>query len=105
MPSDRFNDDKATIRAELEKRARVGETITYSQTAALVGRTPLGLSKILDAIKDEEATSGMPDLGCLVVRIDTGLPGYVGIRDHHKAQAMQVRRAVFAAWNDQAETI
>ena len=98
MPTERFIADKATIRAELEKRARAGNTITYREASILVDRTPLGLGKILDAIKDEEGTQGRPNLGCLVVRIDTGLPGYVGIRDHHKAQAMQVRRAVFAAW-------
>ena len=57
MTNDLFSDHKATIRAELATRAWAGETMTYGQAAALVSRTPLGLGKILDLMKSEEAAS------------------------------------------------
>ena len=100
MPTDRFIADKATLRAELEKRARSRRTITYGEASALVKRATQGLGKILTAIKIEEATRRMPDLGCLVVTIRTGLPGYVRPGDDARKKAMAEQDAVFEAWAD-----
>ena len=80
MPTDRFIADKATLRTELEKRARSR------------------IGKILDAIKAEEAAKRMPDLGCLVVTIRTGLPGYVKPGDDARKKAIAEQDAVFEAW-------
>jgi hypothetical protein len=97
-PSDRFIIDKATIRAELEQRARARRTITYSEAAILVGRSPRGLSAILDAIEREEAACGHPDLGTLVVNVLTRLPTYARTDPAGRARAIAVQEAVFAAW-------
>ena len=78
MPTDRFIADKAKLRAELERRARERRTITYGEAAALLGRASQGLGKILTAIRAEETGWRRPDLGCLVVKVRTGLPRYVG---------------------------
>ncbi len=97
MPSNRIIDDKDTIRVELENRARKGATITYGQAAALVGRFARGLGPILDAIKDEEAEAGKPDLGCLVVNARSRFPSYVGKSETEQADAIALRQAVFKA--------
>ncbi len=98
MTSARFEEDKAAIRTELEKRARASETITYGEAAALVGRANQGLGSILDAIKHEEAAASRPDLGCLVVDARTKLPSYVGAEQSAKDSALTLREAVFKAW-------
>ena len=98
MPTDRFIADKAIIRAELEKRARARQTITYGQAAALVKRTARDLGPILNAIKIEEAGRRRPDLGCLVVAVRTGLPSYVKKGQDAHDHAVQVQEDVFAAW-------
>ena len=98
MPTDRFIADKATIRAELERRARVRQTITYGEAAAMVKRTARGLGKILTAIRTEEASHQRPDLGCLVVAVRTGLPTYVGQGPDAREKAIAVQEDVFAAW-------
>ncbi len=82
----------------MEKRAHAGETITYGEAAALVGRVNQGLGQILDAIKEEEARDGWPDLGCLVVSASTNLPSYVGPEKDARDEAMALREAVFAVW-------
>lgn len=96
--SDRFLSDKATIRAELEERARARKTITYGEAAALVGRTARGLGKILTAIRVEEAGRGRPDLGALVVTVSTGLPSYIGAGPDARDRAITIQEAVFEAW-------
>lgn len=97
MSSDRFIDDKATIRAELLKRARVGQTITYGEMAQIVGRANQGLGSILDAIKVEAAELGRPDLGCLVVSAYAHFPSYVAAGANARFNALAVRKAVFRA--------
>jgi hypothetical protein len=98
MPTDRFIADKDIIRAELEKRARARQTITYGQAAALVKRTARGLGPILNAIKIEEAGRRRPDLGCLVVAVRTSLPSYVKEGEDARKRAVEVQEAVFTAW-------
>ena len=98
MPTDRFTDDKARVRDELEQRAKARATITYGEVSVLVGLANQGLAPILNAIRDEEAKCAKPDLGCLVVRADTGFPCNVGAREHDREIALAVRRAVFSAW-------
>lgn len=98
MPTDRFIADKDIIRAELEKRARARQTITYGQAAALVKRTARGLGPILNAIKIEEASRRRPDLGCLVVAVHTGLPSYVKEGQDARERAMRIQEEVFTAW-------
>ena len=100
MTKDRFTDDKATIRDELEKRARARATMTYGEAAAMVGRANKELAPILNAIRDEEAEHGRPDLGCLVVRADTGFPAYVGMGQEERERAVSTRKAVFVAWKN-----
>lgn len=98
MPTNRFVADKDIIRAELEKRARARQTITYGQAAALVKRTARGLGPILNAIKIEEAGRHRPDLGCLVVAVRTGLPSYVKEGQDAHERAVRVQEDVFTAW-------
>ena len=98
MTESRFNTDKATIRAELELRARARATITYGEAAIMVGLANQGLAPILNAIRDEEVEHGRPDLGCLVVRADTGFPGNVGTGEEERHAALAIRRSVFSAW-------
>ena len=98
MPNQRLNDDKAAIRAELEKRARTRQTITHVDAADLVKRANQGLVPILDMIRGEEAAAGRPDLGCLVVRTGTGLPGHVMPGKDNRRDALAVREAVFQVW-------
>ena len=100
MPTDRFIADKDIIRAELEKRARARQTITYGQAAALVKRTARGLGKILNAIKAEEAGRNRPDLGHLVVSVRTGLPSYVKDGQDARDRAVRIQEDVFTAWAD-----
>lgn len=98
MTADRFADAKATLRADLEMRARARATITYGEAATLVALANQDLASLLNAIRDEEAEQGRPDLGCLVVRADTGFPAYVGPDEAERERAIAARRAVFAAW-------
>ncbi len=91
MPSDRFNADKATLRAELERRARARHIITYGEAAALVGRSTAGLAPLLTSIRVEEAMHRRPDLGVLVVAMSTGLPNGMS-----REKAIAVQEAVFA---------
>ena len=97
-PSERFTADKATLRAELERRARARQVITYGEAATLVGGSAQGLGKILTAIRVEEASQHRPDLGALAVTVSTGLPGYVGAGQDARDKAIAVQEAVFAAW-------
>lgn len=71
-------EQKVVIRAQLEERARAGETVAYGEIAKLAGLANQGLRPILQAIMDEEADQGRPDLGYLAVMKDTGWPSYVG---------------------------
>ena len=93
-------DRKAVVRLELERRARVGQTVTYGEMARKVGLVPAGLGKILNIIKAEEAGRKRPDLGCLVVNVRTGFPGYVGPEPANQQRALALREAVFAAWRE-----
>ena len=72
--------------------------MTYGEAATMVGLTNQGLADILNAIRDEEAGQGRPDLGCLVVRSDTGFPSYVGSDQGDRERALSARKAVFSAW-------
>ncbi|WP_237482706.1 hypothetical protein [Lichenibacterium dinghuense] len=101
MPTDRFIRDKAAIRAELERRARARQVITYGGAAALVGRAKQGLGPLLTAIGTEEKQQDRPDLGVLVVRMRTGLPSYVGAGQDAQDRAIAVQEAVFAVWAGQ----
>ena len=96
--TDRFIRDKAIIRAELERRARGRQTISYGEAADLVGRATQGLGKILTAIRVEEASQRRPDLGVLVVAVRTGSPSYVRGGQDARDAAISVQGAVFAAW-------
>jgi hypothetical protein len=98
MSTERFIADKATIRADLERRARARQTITYGEAAALVKRTARGLGAILTAIRVEEAGRGRPDLSALVVRVSTGMPSYVRADPADRARAIAVQEAVWRAW-------
>ena len=40
----------------------------------------------------------MPDLGCLVVTVRTGLASYVGLGGDARKKAIVVQDAVFEAW-------
>ncbi len=93
--TDRFTADKATLRAELERRARARHPITYGEAGHLVGRPAGGLGAILAAIRVEEAERGRPDLTALVVAMTTGLPNGIP-RD----RAIAVQETVFTAWKD-----
>lgn len=98
MSIDRFLSDKAALRTNLEQRARSRRTLTYGDAAALVGRSTAGLAPLLTSIRVEEAMQRRPDLGALVVRMDTGLPSYVGPGQDAREKAVAVQEAVFAAW-------
>ena len=98
MTTDRPLDDKTLLCAELKDRARARATMTYGEAAAIAGRASQELAPILDAIRQEEAEHGRPDLGCLVVRADTGFPAYVGTGHEERERALSTRRAIFAAW-------
>lgn len=97
MAKESDEERKAIIRAELEDRARARATITYGEAATLVGLANQGLAPILNAIREEEAEKGRPDLGCLIVRSDTGFPSYVGTGENDRARALSARKAVFAS--------
>lgn len=98
MPSDRSIRDKATIRAELERRTWARQVITYGEAAALVGRSTAALMPVLAAIRDEETRCCRPDLTALVVTMSTGLPRGVGAGPDTRDKAIAVQEAVFAAW-------
>lgn len=98
MAKESDEERKAKIRAELEDRARARATITYGEAATLVGLANQGLAPILNAIREEETEQGRPDLGCIVVRSDTGFPSYVGTGEDDRARALSTRKAVFASW-------
>ena len=94
----RFTEDKSKLRAELVKRAKERSTALYGEMAALLGRASQGLGTILDAIREDEASGGRPDLSCLVVTARTGLPGHVGREAYETEEALAVRERVFATW-------
>lgn len=88
-------DRKTVIRAELLRRAKAGQTISYGEAAKMVGLAAQGLGKILDEIGAEEASENRPDLACLVVNARTGFPGYIGAGEDERRNALAVREAVF----------
>lgn len=98
MSIDRFLSDKAALRTNLEQRARSRRTLTYSDAAALVGRSTAGLAPLLTSIRVEEAMHRRPDLGALVVAVATGLPSYIGAGQDARDKAIAVQEAVFRAW-------
>lgn len=86
---------KALIVVELRKRAAASQTITYSEMGELVGLAPQGPWKdMLDEIGADERAEGRPDLACLVVKGDTGLPGYVASQ-RQEAETLLERQRVF----------
>ena len=95
-------DKRAAIRAELVKRAKAKETITYGRLGAIVGIPGMGPWKpILDDMGQEETEAGRPDITYLVVRRSTGYPGQIDFQpanpptDAQIAYADQVFIAIF----------
>ena len=71
-----YVDRKMAILAELEKRARAGKTIYYSELGAKVGIPAQGPWKpVLDQITREV---GDPDITYLVINKTYRLPGQIG---------------------------
>ncbi len=98
-PSDRFIADKATIRAELERRAKARQPTTYGEAAQLIGRPAGGIGAILAAIRAEGLVRGRPDLTALLVTVNTGLPKRAGVGPEARERAIAVQEAVFRAWS------
>jgi len=72
--------DVAHVRALLIEAARERRAVSYSEMLALLGHRftrPLmrALCKTLDAIDDDAAAKGEPELAVLVVRESDGMPG------------------------------
>ncbi len=99
MSTDRFIADKATIRAELERRAKARRPITYGEAGHLIGRPAGGIGAILAAIRAEELVRGRPDLTALLVTVNTGLPKRAGVGPEARERAIAVQEAVFRAWS------
>jgi hypothetical protein len=72
--------DPAEVRAILVSSAQAGESITYSETLALLGHhftrpKMRALCKVLAYVDDEAEERGEPELAVLVVRQSDRLPG------------------------------
>src|SRR3982751_3867452 len=72
--------DPAEVRAILVASAKAGESITYSETLALLGHDftrpkMRALCKVLAYVDDEAEERGEPELAVLVVRQSDRLPG------------------------------
>ncbi|GAA3904487.1 hypothetical protein GCM10022276_23870 [Sphingomonas limnosediminicola] len=72
--------DPAEVRAILISSAQAGESITYSETLALLGHhftrpKMRALCKVLAFVDDEAEKRGEPELAVLVVRQSDRLPG------------------------------
>lgn len=77
----------------LRRRARNGQTITYGELAREVGGTAQNISdRVLHEIAGYCSARNLPDLSAIVVRRDTGMPGYTSDAKRHRERL----RGVFA---------
>ncbi len=103
-----YADRKPAIFAELVKRARARETISYRELGDIGGVPPQGPWKpVLDDIGREETEAGRPDITYLVVSRGTGYPAQIDFKpaksptDAQKALADQVFMTIFEHYADQ----
>jgi hypothetical protein len=108
--------DVTRIKAMLEKYARNGRAISYSELLLNLGfrftRPKMrAVCKTLDAIDCLSAVEGAPALAVLVVREGDGLPGqgwWTGRTDYQgnwtgpdaQAHVQKLQKAVFAYWKN-----
>jgi hypothetical protein len=109
--------DPAEVRAILVASAKAGESITYSETLALLGHDftrpkMRALCKVLAYVDDEADARGEPELAVLVVRQSDRLPGqgwwvggakkhgYAGQWEGPKAAALirKIQKRAFEHW-------
>ena len=110
--------DPDTVRAFLVAAARAGSALTYSELLGMLGyafsRPKMrALCRVLDAVDEDCAARGEPELAVLVVRQSDGLPGQGwwingGAREHsHEgswegaeaaALVARVQREAFDYW-------
>ena len=75
----------------LRRRAAKGETITYGDLAREVGGTAENISsKVLYEIAQYCNARKLPDLSLIVVRRDTGIPGYVSDEELYRKRVREV---------------
>lgn len=98
-----YADKKPAIRAELERRARERDTITYGELGSIVGIPSRGPWKaVLDDMAREDMAAGVPDITYLVIAKRTGLPGQIDFEpaapptDEQRRKADDVIKRVFA---------
>ncbi|NJM49784.1 MAG: ribose-phosphate pyrophosphokinase [Sphingomonadales bacterium] len=104
------------VRSLLQEAAQKGQVFSYSEMLMLLGYSfsrpkMRNLCKVLDAVDAAARGAGEPELACLVVREEDGLPGqgwwlarhdFVGEFESHAARRYlkEVQQSAFEYWQE-----